>query len=73
MTLNKETHKWLKSCFNKTRFREQEQAKKAIQSLSRKTDKCWRYYLCDYCSGYHLTTKPLGFPKKVTEKKRKRI
>jgi hypothetical protein len=56
----------MKQCFthpNKNRYNTQGEAETAILVNNEAGKPELRYYYCDTCSGYHLTSRPLNFLK----------
>lgn len=47
-------------CSRKKRFRDLKEAKKSIGNINRDTGDELRYYECEYCGGYHLSSVKYG-------------
>ena len=47
----------LRQCANKRVYADWPSVRAAMRQLRRKTKGYWREYKCEYCGGYHLTTK----------------
>lgn len=46
-------------CSRKKRFKDLKQAKRSVNNILRNTGTKMRYYKCEYCKGWHLSSKKI--------------